>query len=408
MISNKLKITLTLMLCFFYQIGESQTLQEYKNEAIQNNPEIKMLEQQVLIDKEKVHEVGGLPNTKISAGYFVSEPETRTGPQKARFSATQPLPWFGTIKARKETVNAYTEVVKNKLEIIKRKIILQVETAYYTLYELKAKERVLVKQDTLINTYIEIALKEVENDKASAVDILKLNIARNAVQQKQEELKGVILTTENTLNQLLHRDGFDPLYIPDNLYIPDEEPTLLLEDIDYHPELLNFDYVQEVLDKKETVNQKDKSPSLGIGLDYVIVDERSDIELIDNGKDIIMPMVSLSIPLFSKKHSSRSKQYQLQKEETSYHREKVQNKLENILEKAMNNRITARIGYDTQQKNIEQVQKAEKIVLSSYQVAQVDFSELLDIQKMLLDFEQKKLEAIANYFKQSAILNYLQ
>lgn len=408
MINTKIKITLSLVCCFLYQTTKSQTLQEYKNEAIQNNPKIKILEKQVLIDKEKIHEVGGLPNTKISAGYFVSEPETRTGPQKAKLSAAQPLPWFGTIKAKKETVNAQAEVVKNKLEISKRQIVLQVETAYYTLYELKAKQSLLAQQDTLINTYIEIALKEVENDKASAVDILKLNIAKNEVQHQKEELKGNILTTENTLNQLLHRDGFDPLYIPDNLYIPDEEPTLLLEDIDYHPELLNFDYVQEVLDKKEAVNLKNKGPSLGIGIDYIIVDERPDVEISDNGKDILMPMVSLSIPLFTKKHDSKSKQYQLQKEETSYHRETVQNKLENILEKAMNNRITARISYDTQLQNIEQVQKAKKIVLSSYQVARVDFDELLDIQKMLLDFEQKKLEAIANYFKQSAILNYLQ
>jgi len=184
--------------------------------------------------------------------------------------------------------------------------------------------------------------------------------------------------------------------------------TLLLEDIEYHPELLNFDRIIEVIDQKRKVNQKEKQPNLGLGVDYIIVDERPDISLNNNGQDIIVPMVSLSIPLFSKKHTSKSKQFDLQQEEVSYQREAKQNDLENLMEKAMNNRITARINLDTQLKNIHQTEQVEKITLSAFEAAQVNFAEVLHIQKMLLDFEQKKIEAIAEYFRQSAIINYLQ
>ncbi|OED48136.1 hypothetical protein AB832_00325 [Flavobacteriaceae bacterium (ex Bugula neritina AB1)] len=387
---------------------EGQTLLDYKNEAEQNNPELKAIQSVYNASLERSGEVGNLPNTVIGAGYFVSEPETRTGAQKAKFNVQQKLPWFGTIKARKEISSAESEVLKSKLEIAKRKLMLQVESTYYNLYELKAKQRVLIKQDTLIGKYLEIGYKEVENNRATAVDILKLNIARNKLHNKKEILKGKTLSAETKMNQLLHRDGFDPLFIPNNLIIPDEEPTMILDDITYHPELMTYDYMEEVLGKKEKANVKEALPSIGLGLDYIVVQERPDMSFSDNGKDIVMPMISFSVPLFSTKYSARKKQYELQKEEVYQRREASQNQLEILMEEAINNRITARINYDTQQKNSKQAEQAAEIILSGYQTAQLDFEEMLDIQKMILNFEIKKIEAIALYFKQTAILNYLR
>ncbi len=402
------KESLILFSLFSFLISNGQSLQGYIKEAQENNPEIKAFQKVLETSVEKENEAGSLPNTKIGTGYFISEPETRTGAQKAKFTAQQNIPWFGTIKARKETASLESDVDKNKVEIIKRKITLQVEQKYYKLYELKATQNVLQEQDKLLDTYIEIALKEVENNRASTVDVLKLNIAKNNLQNRKEILKGEILTTETALNQLLHRDGFDPLIIPDNLFIPEEEPTMMLDEIIYHPELLTYDYLNDLLEKKEEVNTKEALPSIGLGLDYVIVQERPDVSFSDNGKDIVMPMLSLSIPLFSKKYNSRSKQLELQKEEMFQKREASQNNLENIMEEAINNRITARINYNTQQKNLEQAKQAERILLSAYQTAQLDFEQILDVQQMLLDFESKKIKAISMYFMQTAFLNYLR
>ncbi len=389
-------------------LSSGQSLTSYKQEAEQNNPEIKAMKLATEANKEKIQETGNLPNTNITTGYYISEPETRTGAQKARFSARQELPWFGTIHAKKETATAENEIYKNKLEITRRKINYQIEKQYYTLYELKAKQKILAHQDSLLTKYMDIALIAVENNNASSVDILKLNIAKNTLFNKQEVLKGKILTAENAMNQLLHRDGFDPLLIPDNLFMPDEEPTMMLDDITFHPEVLKYDHVQEVIEKKEIVNSKEALPSISLGLDYVIVQERPDLNFSDNGKDIIMPNISFSIPLFSKKHNSISKQYELQKEEAVHQRDAAQNTLEKLMEEAINNRITARINYNTQQKNIQQTKEAEKIVLSQYQTAQADFEELLEIQQLLLTFENKKIAAIAAYFMNTATLNYLR
>ena len=65
----------------------------------------------------------------------------------------------------------------------------------------------------------------------------------------------------------------------------------------WHPELLKYDKLYESIEQSELLNLKESSPMIGFGLDYINVSERPDMNLSDNGKDIVMPMVSLSIPM---------------------------------------------------------------------------------------------------------------
>mgnify|MGYP000523656742 FL=1 len=85
---------------FFFLTGTAQQLQPYLTEALENNPDIQAFELRYETAKEKVEEVGVLPETQFSVGYFASEPETRTGPQQYKLSVQQIIPWFWTITSR--------------------------------------------------------------------------------------------------------------------------------------------------------------------------------------------------------------------------------------------------------------------------------------------------------------------
>ena len=63
----------------------SQDLQSLINLGMEHNPEIKKFNLRHEIAAEKINEVNTIPNTEFSYGYFVSEPETRTGAQKMKF-----------------------------------------------------------------------------------------------------------------------------------------------------------------------------------------------------------------------------------------------------------------------------------------------------------------------------------
>ena len=76
---------LTFFVCLYMVSSwmKAQDLQAFIHEAEVNNPQIQAFEVRYNISQEKVSELNTLPNTTVSAGYFVSEPETRTGAQRA-------------------------------------------------------------------------------------------------------------------------------------------------------------------------------------------------------------------------------------------------------------------------------------------------------------------------------------
>ena len=384
----------------------AQTLQSYIDEAEANNPEVQAFEIRYNISKEKVAEVNSLPNSEVSAGIFVSEPETRTGAQKAKFSVKQMLPWFGTITARENYASSLAEVDYLDIAITKRKLRLAVSQSYYNFYAIKRKTEVLEQNNKLLKTYEQLALTAVEVGNASAVDVLRLQIRQNELQEQKEILLQELHSERNVLNNLLNRDEAMEIEVVDSLVVNIDYVQATAE-IGLHPELEKYDRLYNSVEQSEALNQKEANPNLGFGLDYIAVSERPDMTFNDNGKDILMPMVSLSIPIFNNKYKSRSLQNELRQEEINAQKANRRNLLESILSAAIHNREAARIKYNTQLKNLNQAKDAEEILIKNYETGTIDFNELLDIQELQLKFQINQIEAVKNYYSQMAAINYL-
>ncbi|THV61703.1 TolC family protein [Flagellimonas alvinocaridis] len=385
----------------------AQTLELYLQEAEQNNPLIQALELRYNIAKEKVDEVNTLPNTTLGAGYFVSEPETRTGPQRAKFSVSQMLPWFGTITARENYASSMAETEYVEIAIAKRKLALSVTQSYYRLYALQATQDKLDENIALLKTYERLALTSVEVGKASAVDVLKLQIRQNELQQQREVLQQQYLAEQAVFNNLLNRDESISIEVVDEMGIPEEDPILEKEALTLNPELLKYDQLYESVVQSELLNQKENAPSLGFGLDYVTVSERPDMSFSDNGKDIVMPMVTLSIPIFNNKFKSVTKQNQMRQQEIELQKQERLNVLENTFAKALSQRNEARIAYSIQAKNMDQAKDAEEILIKNYETGTIDFNDVLDIQELQLKFQLNQIQSVQMYYVQSALINYV-
>ena len=402
-----LKLVLFLGFCFIGLNTHAQKLEVLIDEAIKNNPEIQKVELQYSIASEKVIEVNSIPNTEFAVGYFISEPETRTGAQRARISVKQMLPWFGSITARENYVSSLADAKYEDIVIAKRKLIMSVSQSYYNLYTNKAKQLVLTENIKLLETYETLALTSVEVGKASAVDVLRLQMRQNEIQQLKDVLQQQFLAEQTNLNNLLNRDDAMSVQLIDELIIPSEDVEINLGELALHPELLKYDKLYKSVEQSELLNQKESSPMIGFGLDYIPVSERTDMNLIDNGKDIVMPMVSVSIPIFNKKYKSISKQNELQQQEINYQKQERLNSLETLLDKAIKERISGRISYVTQTKNLKQAKDAEGILIKSFETGTIDFNDVLDIQELQLKFQMNQIESIKTYYVQTAIINYL-
>ncbi|PKB44340.1 outer membrane protein TolC [Cellulophaga sp. RHA19] len=401
------RIIYTLIGLLIFSVSNAQELEVLINEALNNNPEIQKFELQYRIASEKVNEVNTIPNTEFSVGYFVSEPETRTGAQRFKVSAKQMLPWFGTIASRENYVSALADAKYEDIVVAKRKLMASVAQSYYYLYANKAKQEVLSENIKLLETYETLALTSVEVGKASAVDVLRLQMRQNEMQQLKDVLSQQFLAEQTNFNKLLNRKNDTAVSVVDGLMMPSEDFEITTKNLALHPELLKYDKLYQSIEQSELLNQKESSPMIGFGLDYINISERPDMNFSDNGKDIVMPMVSVSIPIFNKKYKSQTKQNKLQQQEITAQKQERLNTLETLLSKAINERISTRISYETQTKNLKQAKDAEDILIKSYETGTIDFNDVLDIQELQLKFQMNQIESVKTYYVQSTIINYL-
>ncbi|WP_074406242.1 TolC family protein [Aquimarina megaterium] len=392
---------------FISVFAYAQQLESYIQEGWRNSAKIQSFELHYAVAKEKIKEINTIPNTQFGIGYFVSEPETRTGAQRAKFSIQQKLPWFGTITARENYSTAMAETEYVDIVIMKRKLALSISQSYYKLFAIQNKQKTLEDNILLLQTYEKLALTSVEVGKASAVDVLRLQIRQNELEQYKAVLKESFLAEQIAFNALLNRDSDIDIVAPSDMNIPLEDPITNNENLQLNPELLKYDKIYESIKQSELLNRKEKAPQIGFGLDYIPVSERNDATISDNGKDIIMPMVSFSIPIFNKRHDSRTRQNELRQQEITAQKEERLNRMETILGKAISNRNTARIKYNTQKENLKQAKNAEEILIKSYETGTIDFNDVLDIQELQLKFQLNQIESIQLYYIEAAIINYL-
>jgi len=400
-----MKVIIILMICMLSITAlKGQSLESYIDEAVHNNAELQAMQFGYESTLEKVNEAGSLPNTNISAGYFIQEVETRVGPQRTRLSVSQPLPWFGTLGARKNVASAMSESELQNIELAERKLKLDVKQAYYNLYEQKASLSILRKNLEILKTYEELALNELESNRTTMVDVLKIRIQINETESKSESVSDEYETSVTTFNLLLNREPNARVVVADSLLL--DNVQFNKDELINNPQLLRLNAQQEVLLQSEKANQKERMPGLGVGLDYVIVEE-GPMQVADNGKDVIMPMLSLSIPLFSKKYASKQRQYQFEQQAVERRKVEVNNELEIAFQNALTALQNAKRTVSTQKENIYQAQQAEEVILATYETAKLDFEQILEVQQLILKFQLEEVKATSQYFKNKAMLEYL-
>jgi outer membrane protein TolC len=137
-----------------------------------------------------------------------------------------------------------------------------------------------------------------------------------------------------------------------------------------------------------------RRPNIGVGLDYVMISERKDMALADNGKDALMPMVSLSLPVFGKKNRSLIKETELVKESLSLQNEGIQNDIKNQWVKAEYLESTSSRELELYEREIRNTRSLLNVLTSEYSNNSSNFEELLMTQQQLLQLQIAQVKAM--------------
>lgn len=393
--ASSIQLLFIIFLMLMSGFGYSQNLQFYIEEAIGNNPNIRAVEKQHAIATEKISEVNTLPNTEFSGGYMVGEEMPMM--QQGEFSVMQMLPWFGTISAREKYATAMADADFVEIEIAKRKIEMALSQSYYRLYQIAKKQEVLDSNVALLKVYERMALTSVEVGQASAVSVLRLQMRQNELLERKLVLEQDYAAELTAFNKIMNRQEITEISIVDSLTVPEKDLEIDFDSLKLHPELMKFEELNKVVSQADALNKKESAPDFGVGMEYMLYNE---------APDMLMPMVSISIPIFNKKYKSVARQNKLRYEELDVQKQASQNALIAELQTAVRSRNAARISLETQDKNLKQAENANEILLKNYETGTIDFREVLDVQELQLQFQINKIQAIGDYFKQTSVIDY--
>ena len=383
----------------------SQSLDEYVNIAIKNNSNLKVKSADYKLAKEKVNEVGTYDNTNLSLGAFALTPETRVGSQLFKVGVSQKLPWFGEFDVQKDAVKALAEIKQYDITLTERDLTFQVKNAYYNIYKELAITEILKENKLILKTYENMALAALSNNRATMSDVLRIRVQKNELHSKIFQNINSIEILNKNFNKLLQQDQNTFLNVVDSLNVLD----ILVgnKTINQHPSLERISEMQLVYKAQEKLINIDKKPKITVSLDYILVDGYTNSNPSQNGKDILMPKISVGIPLFNKKHQSQYKQLKIQEEQIQDALENQKNILEMELDNtklALDNAILSVVAA---QKNKTEIQRAINVDLKAYETGILDYDKILRLQLQKIRFQLMEIEAIKKAFIAKAKVAYL-
>lgn len=403
-----MKNIIALLLLFSCLGLQAQTLEDYFKIASDNNPGLLSQYKEFEAALEKVPQVSTLPDPSISFGYFISPVETRVGPQNARFSLTQMFPWFGTLKAQGNAATLMAEARYQSFLDAKNKLYFEISTAYFPLYELREWMKIEEGNIGILESYKTISNSKFKNGNGTLVDVLRVDIMLKEAVTNLGILNKKEMPLLASFNKLLNRDEIEPVIIADNIEIDslsfDNAKDSLVVD---HPLLNSLELKIKASEASEYAAIKQGLPRFGLGLDYVMVGERTDMALPDNGKDVLMPMVTVSLPIFRGKYKAAVKEAQLMQESYSLQKTETTNSLNSNYEMALFDirQQTDLISLFDQQ--ISESEQVLNLLFTSYGNSGKDFEEVLRMQQQLLKYDRLKITALSQYRIAQAKLNYI-
>lgn len=390
-------IAILIATLLFSSLSFAQTLDDYFKIAAENNPGLQAMHKEYEAALQKVPQVSTLPDPTFSLGYFISPVETRVGPQQAKFSLTQMFPWFGTLKAQGNVAALMAEAKFQNFIDARNRLYFQVASAYYPLYELKDFVRIEQENISILESYKAIVNQKFKNGTGIMVDVLRVDIMLKDAQTNLTILRDKEKPLLTTLNKLLNRSENELVQISETLnaeIIADSYRKDSL--IASNPKLKALDLKLQASQAAEIVAQKQGLPKLGVGLDY-------DISM----PDVLMPMVSISIPIFRAKYNASVKEAQLLQESYTLQKQEVTNTLFSEYEVVLFQVQQQLQLISLYQQQIQTSQQSLNLLFTSYGNSGKEFEEVLRMQQQLLKYQKMSATALVQYHIAVEKINYL-
>lgn len=232
-------------------------------------------------------------------------------------------------------------------------------------------------------------------------DIYRIQIEAGDLENNISLLKNQKSTIIAQFNTYLNRPVSSPVFTYENIAVDSFELSLIAVSdsiLANNPMLGMLDYEKQSIEARIKMVKRIGYPMVGLGLNYSLISKSSTAmgtpEM--NGKDMLMPMLTVTIPIYRKKYDAMQTEAELLKTAASQNYQAISNSLQTEYYRAIQSYQDAQRRIKLYNNQYQLASKSLDLILKSFSVSASALIDVLRIRQQTLDYELKQVEAVAD------------
>lgn len=443
----------------------------YLEIAAKNNPGVLQRYAEYEAALQKVPQAGSLPDPELTAGIFLSPMELMSGKQVAEIQLMQMFPWFGVLKNAKDEMSLMAKAKYETFRDAQLQVLYDVQRTWYELLKTKENVLIAERNIEILRTLERLSLVKFKAPSSSGssgsssgtgmtggstqpspsgssgmsgmggnsgntqplannsspslsggtsmgstsgtsglADLYRIQIEISELDNSIALQRGQQVSLRARFNSYLNRSLQSQVWLADTL-VADTLKTELLGISDSmllnNPMLGMLQYEQQSYDARTKMVSRMGYPMVGLGINYSLINKDPMSTSSMNGEDMIMPMVTITLPIYRKKYKSMRKESEIMQTAAKHNYQATANDLQASYYEAIQLYQDAERRIKLYKNQSLLAKKSFDIMVKSFSVSGSSLTDVLRIRQQLLAYETKQTEAIADYNTAVALLKRL-
>ena len=442
---------------------QSDSLINYLKLAAKNNPTVMQRYNEYQAALEKVPQVGSLPDPQLELGVFLSPMELIGGNQVADIKLMQMFPWFGVIKNAKDEMSLMAKAKYETFRDAKLQVGYDVLRTWFDLYKIRQNIRISQENVDLLKTIERLTLVKFRSGSlggSSAVssgggmsggttttnsgsssgmnsmggnsgtasvsrpeastgsssmgsssgatslsDVYQIQIETGNLEDNIASLRNEEQVVMAKFNSQLNRPMKTLVYVPDLL--PNESLDITYLSVSdsmftRNPMLGMLQYEQQSLEARVKMQKQMGLPMVGLGVNYSVISKSPMSTSSMNGQDMIMPMLTVTLPIYRKKYNAQQAETKFLKKATEQNYQATANALQTEYYEALQLYNDAQRRMKLYDNQTLLAKKSLDIMIKSFSTSASGLTDILRIRQQLFSYELKQVEATTDFNKAEA------
>jgi outer membrane protein TolC len=436
--------------------SQSDSLLKYLEIAAKNNPSVMQKFNEYQAALQKIPQVGSVSDPELSMGVFLSPMELVNGNQVADIRLMQMFPWFGVLKSAKDEMSLMAHAKFELFRDAKLQLFYDVQRTWYDLYRIQKNINISEKNIEILKTIERLAVvsfssssqgkiatsstsaassgSDAGNNVSSSgmqnmgkansatsvnstpsmqssamgitsgssglIDLYRIQMEEGELENNISLLKNKKNTVIAQFNSYLNRPMTFPVFMPETI-TPDSPGLSLISVSDSilvnNPMLGMLEYEKQSLDARTRMVTRMGYPMVGLGLNYSLISQNSMSTSAMNGNDMIMPMVTVTLPVYRKKYNAMRSEAELLKKAASLNYQATSNSLQTEYYQAVQLYSDAQSRIKLYNNQYQLASKSLDLMMKSFSVGKSGLTDVLRVRQQTLDYEIKQSEAVADF-----------